>query len=429
MMAATADKSAGARTGLGRKIATVLTWATLLFLIPLAPVLGSVASIIASLLTLLMAPVAVIRNGWRRIGSQPAMLVFVLVFVALGLSFAVTARTPDDPVYVINFLSLPLAAVLYPALRQRPEQPDPRVVLAWLCLAACVVAALVAVNDIFIRDIGRVRGFNMGPHVVARTALVFAFVALALVMSSASRWRFVTYAGLPLALLVIYLSGTRGALVAFVPMMVVFAGFLFARREDRPQVWIMAGLTIVASVALLTLSDRLGALVQLAMDLLSEGTTEARTASVRFQMIAAAWELFQQAPWLGYGWANFTEAAYPLISEAIKGGPNDRWFQFHNDLANFAVAAGMVGVVSWLALLAAPIVGALTTPRDRLFRARLYICVQLSISYFVFGLTDFTFGYDLPTTLYVFLTAIALGALRDHVPSPQEAAPALRRTA
>ncbi|CAN0596298.1 unnamed protein product, partial [Laminaria digitata] len=134
----------------------------------------------------------------------------------------------------------------------------------------------------------------------------------------------------------------------------------------------------------------------------------------RFIRLGAAWELYLQAPWFGYGWANFAEAANPIIGGIVWGGADDRWFQFHNDLANFAVAAGMVGVVSWLALLAAPIVGALTTPRDSLFRARLYICVQLSISYFVFGLTDFTFGYDLPTTLYVFLTAIALGALRDH---------------
>lgn len=428
-MAATSESKSDAREGLGRKVATTLTWATLLFLIPLAPILGSVASIIASLLTLLMAPVAVIRKHWRALGQQPAMLIFVLVFFALGLSFVVTARTPNDPVYVLNFLSLPLAGVLYLALRQGPQQLDPRAVLTWLCLAACGIAALVAVNDIFIREIGRVRGFNMGPHVVARTALVFAFVALARVMSSASRWRFVAYAGVPLALLVIYLSGTRGALVAFVPMMTIFAAFLFVRREDRFQVWILAALTILASIALLTLSDRLGALVQLAMDLMAEGTTEARTASVRFERVAVAWELFQQAPLLGYGWANLTAAAYPILGDGIEGGPDDRWFQFHNDLANFVVAAGIVGVVSWLALLAAPIVGALTTPRDSLFRARLYICVQLSISYFVFGLTDFTFGYDLPTTLYVFLTAIALGALRDHLPSPQEAAPALRRTA
>ena len=34
-------------------------------------------------------------------------------------------------------------------------------------------------------------------------------------------------------------------------------------------------------------------------------------------------------------------------------------------------------------------------------------------SLFVFGLTDMTLGYDLPTTLYAFMTALVLGAFRE----------------
>ena len=59
---------------------------------------------------------------------------------------------------------------------------------------------------------------------------------------------------------------------------------------------------------------------------------------------------------------------------------------------------------------------ALATPRDGLFRARLYLCAMLGVSYFVFGLTDLTLGYDLPTTLYAFMTAIALATLREDRP-------------
>ncbi|CAN0580295.1 unnamed protein product, partial [Laminaria digitata] len=223
-----------------RGVAIVLIWATLIFLIPLAPVVGSAASIIASLLALLLTPFAFGQGGLRAIRAQPAMLAFILVFLALGVAFLITARTPRDPIYVLNFLSLPLAALLYLVLRRRPPGPDPLPILAWLCLAACLVATLVAFNDIFIRDLPRVRGFNLGPHVMARIVLVFGFAALTVVLGSSSRWRLIAYAAPALALAVLYLSGTRGAMVALPPMGAVYVAFLLLRREDRWQALALA---------------------------------------------------------------------------------------------------------------------------------------------------------------------------------------------
>lgn len=399
--------------------ATTLVWAVLLLLFPLSAVIGSAATVAALLLTLLLTPLAISRDAWAELRAQPAVLIFIAVIVALAICFIITARTAHDPIYALNFLSLPLAAIFFLALQRRPGgAPDARIVLTWLCLAACLVATLVAVNDIIVRDVARVRGFNMGPHVLARIVLVFAFAALALVMASTSRWRFLAYLGLPLALAVLYLSETRGAVVALIPMLAVYLAFLFVRREDRLQMWIIAALCAAAFVLLLTVSDRLGDLIVMATQIISEGASDNKSAAARFDRLGAAWDLFWHAPLLGHGWANFTELAYPLLGDGIKGGADDRWFQFHNDLANFAVAAGAVGVVCWLALLAAPIVGALATPRDRLFRARLYVCVQLTVSYFVFGLTDITFGYDLPTALYAFLTAIVLATWREPAARP-----------
>ena len=91
---------------------------------------------------------------------------------------------------------------------------------------------------------------------------------------------------------------------------------------------------------------------------------------------------------------------------------------YHNDFFNAAVSAGIVGIVAWLATLLAPIVGVLVMPRDRISTLRLYSALLLSLSFLIFGLTDMTFGYDLPTTLHAFLTAIVLGAFRE--PEPPE---------
>ena len=50
------------------------------------------------------------------------------------------------------------------------------------------------------------------------------------------------------------------------------------------------------------------------------------------------------------------------------------------------------------------------------------LLLLLSLSFLIFGLTDMTFGYDLPTTLHAVLTAIVLGAFRE--PEPSEINPA-----
>ena len=73
-----------------------------------------------------------------------------------------------------------------------------------------------------------------------------------------------------------------------------------------------------------------------------------------------------------------------------------------------------MGIAAWLATLFAPIVGLFFVPRDRYANTRLYCAVLLTVSFFIFGLTDMEFGYDLPTTLHAFFTAIVLGAFRER---------------
>jgi O-antigen ligase len=217
-----------------------------------------------------------------------------------------------------------------------------------------------------------------------------------------------------LAFVVVLLTGTRGAALAIPAMIAVYAGFLLASRESRPQLLVLAALGLALAGAVV-LSGRMGSIVSVIGEVLSTGSAGADSAtSERLAMLGAAFEAFKASPWIGYGWANFGPAAAPFMDMAPHGGPTAPGFQFHNDLANLAVAAGSVGILCWVALLAAPIIGALATPRDSLFRVRLYCCLQLSVGYAIFGLTDFTFGYDLPTTLYAFLAAVVLAAFRDE---------------
>ena len=394
--------------------ARALSWAILVFLVPLSPLLGSIGSVLASIFAILLSPMAFMRGAWSSLRRQPAMLIFLAVFAALALCFALTARQPQNMAYAANFLSLPLAAVVYLAALKGKDGKAAASTLAILCLAAALICALVALNDVLLLRYPRVFGFYMGPNLPARLALIFGFLGLAGMFLTRSPWRFAFYLGPLAGLVTTYFSGTRGAALALPPLALVFAAFLWADRRDRAQFWLLCGLAIASIAGLAIFSDRFAGVARIIGEVLSGGATTDTSSEQRLQMLAAAWQLFREAPLIGHGWANFAAVAFPYLTEAaVWGGPNDPFFQFHNDLANFAVAAGSVGILCLIALLLAPIAGVLATPRDGLFRLRLYCCLQLSAGYFVFGLTDFTFGYDLPTTLYAFLTAILLGACRE----------------
>jgi O-antigen ligase len=406
--------------------ATALLWAIIILLLPLAPVLGSVASVVASVLAILLVPLVVRGGSAGSLLREPALLAFAAALVALAVCFAITAKAPRDVLFAFNFIALALAAVVYLAATRWLPAGDHVGTLAIVCLAATLAALAIALNDIYLRGLQYVYGFNMGPHVVARLAVVLGFLSCAGLFATRSPWRLTFHLGPIVGLAVLYLSNTRGAALALPPMALVLLAFLLADRRDRVQAIVIAVLGLVAIAVLALTSDRIASIARIAGNLLTGEAIGDSSTAERLAMLNAAWQLFLASPLIGHGWANFAAAAYPILQGTVWGGPTDPFFQFHNDLANFAVAAGIFGVICWVALLAAPIVGALASPRDGLFRVRLYCCVQLSVAYFVFGLTDFTLGYDLPTTLYAFLTAIVLGGFREPAPATTPAAPAIK---
>jgi O-antigen ligase len=139
-----------------------------------------------------------------------------------------------------------------------------------------------------------------------------------------------------------------------------------------------------------------------------------RTAAFRLDLYQAGWRAFQDSPLIGHGWSRIMDAATPhLRTPELASLP-----QLHNDFLDFAVAAGVIGIACYVALLAAPIILGLLSPRDSQRRLRLYGCTVISIAYFFDGLTDLMFGFEFHTALYAMLLAILLGYCRDRAPGP-----------
>jgi O-antigen ligase len=252
---------------------------------------------------------------------------------------------------------------------------------------------------------------------LARIGVILGTGALAGLFSGTSRWRLILWAGPVLALAVVFLTASRGAMFGLFPAAIIMAVLVLRNRGNRLAISI-AVIGVIATALVLDqvmghwLLARFALIGERIGDMIFAGVSKEGSVNQRLQMYAAGWQAFANAPLLGYGWSDFAPAAGSVMDMRYFGGPENRWFQFHNDFLNMAVAAGIPGVLCWVALHVAPIAGALATPRDEWFRLRLGAMIALSVMFLLFGLTDMGFGYDLPTTLYAFIATIILASWR-----------------
>lgn len=394
-------------SNLARVGANIFIWSIVLLLVVLPGLLGSGCSVPAALLALLMLPALFSRTVRQRIAAQPANWMFLGAFVTIMICYAITAVNPGNLVYGASLLALPLASLVSGVTPfWRTEQP--LLVLALLCGVGTLICALVAVNSVVLLHAERAVGFLMGPNVLARLALLLGFMSLAGLFLTRSPWRYALYLAPIAGGLVMLLTGTRGAALSLPFQALLLAVFLAGVRADRRQLLVLLGLCALGGVLVVANSGRFETLLGVIGEVLSGRGSSDGATSERLEMLAGAWGALLHSPWVGFGWANFRPAAALAMDMSAYGTDPGGLFQFHNDFANFAVAAGISGVTALVVILLAPVVGSLATPRDGLFRARLYCCLQLSVSYLMFGLTDFTLGYELPTTLYAFLSAMIL---------------------
>lgn len=402
-------------------IATGIVWIILILVLVLSPTLGSASSVPALILGLLLIPLLWKPGALGDIRRAPAQVIFVGVVIALTVLYAITARQPGDVLFFANFLAMPLSALLFLIALSRQGR-DAAVLIARLCLAGAFVGLGFAFYDLFVRHLPRAQGLIGNPNLMPRIVLPLAFVALSGIFVDRGLLRWLYLLAPMAAIVTTVATGSRGASLA-IPVLALIAG-IFMLRERQTRLIAIVGGALVAIVAVVTLTlessqliDRFANVMGSFGDVLSGDTTTGDTPTdERLAMYTAGLEAFQQSPWVGWGWANLGNAAAAIRPEVFASAAGTA-FMFHNDAVNFAVAGGVFGLLCLAALLIAPIVGALASPRDELFAVRLYCCLSLSIAFGIFGLTDSTLGYDMPTTLYALLTAIVLGAFREARPA------------
>jgi O-antigen ligase len=398
------------------RLASLAHWLLLLLPLVVSPVLGLLTPYAALLVVIPLFVVTLLRRRFLPAYASYEARAFLAVFVVLAMVFVATADSISDSLRAFNFTMLLAYGAIscFLAGRAGPAGAERVAQLAGLgvLLGFAEVALSAALGS------ARATGVNIGPIVLSNALLALGFISLGGVLLRRDRWGWAYLLAPILAVAATFLTSSRGPLLSLPFAILAAALFIWHERfarSGRAALIGLGGLVVAGgAVAALALQGRAGSILTILNTMAGGGAVVDESARERLVFYTAGWQSFLQSPLLGHGWGNIMPSIQPFLS-ASDAGLAEANKQLHNDVLNFAVGAGIVGVFCYLAIISAPLIGAWLSPRDSLRTFRLYGATVLTIVYIGGGLTDLMFGFEFHTFLFVMLTAILLGYSRDTV--------------
>jgi O-antigen ligase len=393
-------------------VGSLVLWALLALPLVLSPLVGLLTPYLSLLIILPLFVVTIARGRFAAAYASYGARALLLVFIVLAVLFALTADSARDVLSAFNFTMLLCYGAILHFLGERAAAGNAERVAQFAGLG--VLIGFVEVVASLLGGSPRPTAINLGPIVLSNGLLALGFISLGGALVRHDRFAAIYLAAPVLAVAATLLTGSRGPLIALPFSIGAAAVFFWRARPERSARAVLIGgfgLAVVAgAAAALGMIGRSGSLFRVFEVLASGGEVTDSSTVQRFALYRAGWQSFLESPWIGHGWANMMASVKPLLD------PSERTLsnlpQLHNDVLNFAVAAGAAGVLCWLVIISTPIVGAIRSSHDDLRTFRLYGATVLTITYLGGGLTDLMFGFEFHTFLFVMLTAILLGYCR-----------------
>ena len=351
-----------------------------------------------------------------RFAPDPGSWMFLIAWALIAIAFALT-NLPGrkDFLLALNFAMFALYPLIAGAL-QRLAKPGNSAAVANLALVGSFVALALGSFQVFMQHYDRAEGYASNPIASATAALFLGFLSLLGLFSIKSTWRYIFLLGPIAGLITVLLAQSRGPLIAL-PALVVIALVMVPIRRAL-TVGAVAILIIAAGVLAVvkpSVFGRIESLPTIVEDLATGQPVPYSvdgSGNIRYRILMGSLAAFKDSPWLGYGWYMKTPVVAKYIKDPV-GFQDPRVAHLHSDILDLAVSGGIVGLIAYMLALLAPIVSAVTSPRDSQFKGRLFLALTLSVGFLCCGAVNLLFGFEFMTTMYVVLAAIFIGYCRD----------------
>lgn len=367
---------------------------------PVAPEAGNTLFLVAGCIGLVaMWPEA------RMQVNRPIVWMPLLGVLLVGLAYGLSAGL--DGLAGLAFFAPMLAIWPLVTLSNIAQRRQTMAMAGLLALCGASGAAIMALFEVQATGVQRAGEMVANPIHFADVALLVGFVALMAVGAFKTPWRFAFLIAPVMAGIAVVLSGTRGAIVAMVAMVVMalLAGAVLRVYSRRVMLAMAIAIALALAVVLALGGNQIYGIQRVFDDIaatLASGAPTDHSTSLRLQMYLGAFRAFLDSPVIGHGPLAFTAVADALADTSFGGAPH-----LHNDLADMAASAGIFGLTAYALFLAAPIAEAIRAPAVAGRRAHIVLAVTLVSGFFVMGLTNAMFGILTVTTAFAALCVVA----------------------
>lgn len=358
-----------------------------------------------------------LRHHWI-----PKTIALILVLAAGSVPFGIYPGAAFGFLQGAYLRTLLIAALVWGVARTPGGAVRIARTLALGGIAACAMALYYGRTD----NTGRLSGaFTYDSNDLALVTVVAIPLTIAWITDKASRVRFLVVAGLPLMMLVLVKTGSRGGYLGFGT---VLLGFIFLAAFRRKERMGKLGRAIVAASVLAlpfmppTVWERLMTLTEMEDDY----NVTASTGRVAIWKRGMSYAL--RYPIFGVGINNFPTAEGRLSDIAQNRDPDKglKWSAAHNSYVQVSAELGLIAGIAFVVLTLRPILPLLLYNRRRpegpATEPRLsHIAPFLGISMAAFVSTAFFLSFAYADVLY-FLLALAAAVLMSS-PTTERAPP------
>lgn len=280
-----------------------------------------------------------------------------------------------------------------------------------------IAGAVIAVVQIW-EGVDRAVGGMINSLPFGATAAWFACISLIGVSDQGWRGRLFATVAFSAGLAASILSEARGAWLALPVLLLVLLFYFRARHGWRVAALGAATLGVIGLGVVVAAGDSVRERFEETFVMFQnfefgqadQTAPDVYTLDQRALLMAFGLEAIGDRPIIGYGPQNAVSEVRQRAAE--DGYAIEEYGHLHNEFLTEMVSNGIVGLVTLILLLAAPVVTAARSARDDRFADRMTLAVLMSVGAALFGLTAFAFGHDIINTVFVSaLLAVSLSAV------------------
>jgi len=246
----------------------------------------------------------------------------------------------------------------------------------------------------------------MNQNIFGDIAVAMLFLSIVRVFNEQPKERTLTLFSAVLGIFAIVLSGNRGSwisalILSTLYILIIYKYYLHNNTKYRLIVFgLLATILILASNTQTFNNQMLN--TKVAMERWSAGNIQKSSIGERLNMWTSGLKAAQESPLIGHGYRNANKAAQKYTDKDIG------YTHLHNEYITNLVSAGIVGLLSLLALIFLPMIIFYQKIKDKEVHYYALMGFFLCAGYATFGLSHIAFGEEHINAFYVLFMGLLL---------------------